>query len=213
MTHRAHQRTPHPRPRNNTVDDLSKRESSIAFVAMLGGTLLGAVTCEAHMQIWQPVLMPPGAMFATGAACGFIAGLISLTYLLPLLKHSNLRRSLPLVFGATAVVGLGFGVMHPLLGGLIAFVVQVLASIICSARYWHPPPDSPQARSSLCSQCGYDCVGTTAHLCPECGLTAPDLAFRIPLCEACGQGHLETNGTCPNCGAVDLNRRYGLGRV
>lgn len=187
------------------VNDSRGRYATILAAGIFGGAFMGGFACEAFVQVRFPRTVPTGVMFTGGTMCGFVAGLASLCYLLPLLGDTDLRRSLPLVFGVTAVVGIGLGVLHPILGGLAALIAQFTTAAVASAKFALP---SGRFKSSHCAHCDYNCAGITADLCPECGHAAPDLAFRVPTCEACRQARPDATGLCPHCGAINLNHRF-----
>lgn len=101
---------------------------------------------------------------------GCAVGLLSLPIVVPALARTDLRFSVPVVYGISAVVVVVYALsshspFYPLDCALPAFISVCVVSALYGLLYQPPePPASP-----VCKECAYDLRGNTSGVCPECG--------------------------------------------
>lgn len=101
---------------------------------------------------------------------GGIVGLLSAPIVVPALIRTDLRFSVPVVYGISAVVVVVYAtwsdaLSFPLDCAVPAFLSVCVLSVLYGAMYQAPElPDAP-----ACQGCGYDLRGNVSGVCPECG--------------------------------------------
>lgn len=101
---------------------------------------------------------------------GCLVGLLSAPIVLPALRRTYLRYSVPVVYGISAVVVIVYAmgsqaVFYPLDCAVPAFISVCVLSVLYGALYQAPElPDAP-----ACKECGYNLRGNVSGVCPECG--------------------------------------------
>lgn len=142
---------------------LRGRLYDIAMSSIGVGALMGGGACTGFAA-WAFTTNASGMALvaAFGVTSGVFCGLISLLYLVPMLRDTDTRRSLPYVHVRATVIGLVLGIGFPLIGAGAAFLAQYLLGQRAKYRYaLRPRPE--------CPGCGYDIEGLHSGICPECG--------------------------------------------
>lgn len=134
----------------------------IAIAGVTTSVLTAIVTVFAYMTIWDQ-LAPfdiVGVLLIVG---GVALGLLSLIYLVPLLRRTEVEKSLALVMGLSAAVGCAAGAWNPI-AGLIGYVLVQLITACIANQKWH------LYRNRGYCPCGYPRLGLDRSArCPECG--------------------------------------------
>lgn len=153
------------------------RVLAIAIVAM------GALGALAMLVV---LLLPGGAMIPSIGLedlillpicflIGGVVGVFSATLVVPCLIRTDLGRSVPFVYGLSAIVVVWYAVIGGVGSGYFPLDCAVPAFIsvcmlVVAARIFLPPFRIPGPQE--CAKCGYDLRGNQSGVCPECGTAA-----------------------------------------
>jgi hypothetical protein len=143
--------------------DVSSNPIRLAMIAPIGGALIFAV--YGTFSIGRQGRFD-FEQIAISTIFGFLAGIASILYVLPLLTWTDVRRSVPLAYGGPIVVALFLGLWNhssyafPVLCGLH------LALCVGSAIFLR----KTERGAMECPHCRYLTRGLRVPRCPECGL-------------------------------------------
>ncbi len=143
--------------------DVSSNPVRLAVIAPFGGALILAV--YGAFSIGRQGRFD-FEQIALSTIFGFVAGIVSILYVVPLLTWTNIRWSVPLAYGGSIVAGAFLGLSNrssyafPALCGL--HVALCIASAIVLRK--------TERGAMECPHCRYLIKGLRAPRCPECGL-------------------------------------------
>ncbi len=100
------------------------------------------------------------------AIAGLFGGIVSIIYVLPLLTWTDIRKSVPLVYGGSLAAAGVAGVMNKTEIGMFAIAGLHVALCIASAVLFR----KTERRAMECPQCRYMLRGVRDPHCPECGM-------------------------------------------
>lgn len=143
-----------------TIRDSTRIAALFAFGSMSGVAFGGAAGYTVFPELVGAVM---------GGFVGLIAGALSLFFVVPLLRHTRLAISLPIVFAGTMFAGVLASQL--ILGAAVVALMAEMA--LCTVAWrWLQDPDCVPHRGR-CTSCGYDITGLTRSICPECGADLP----------------------------------------
>lgn len=137
--------------------------SVVAAIVMSG--VAGAVFGGVVLPLMDGTAIAPldaAIALVLGLCIGPFCGLVSLAWLLPILRGHATPRSLAWMLVISGVVGTLAGCLHPMFGLLVTPIAQVAGALI--VRYRGSKP-----RIGHCVHCDYDVRLASSDICPECG--------------------------------------------
>lgn len=144
--------------------EVSSNPVRLLFVAPVAGLVvcgaIGAVRLLLGLDVWSA---------ACPAATGFVGGVLSILYVLPLLTWTDLRKSVPFAYGLALIAGVASALTlerrTSIPAELVAVPVHVLLCGVSAVLF-----RQTERRAMECPQCRYVVRGVPLPRCPECGV-------------------------------------------
>ena len=143
--------------------DVSSNPVRLAIIAPIGGVVVFAMDGFFGIGRLGRFSLEETAI---AAIFGLLAGTGSIVYVVPLLTWTNIRRSVPLVYGGSLAAAVATGLLNVGTSGLFIVIGLHVALCVVSAFVFR----KTERRAMECPQCRYLLRGVRDPRCPECGI-------------------------------------------